>query len=90
MSYKKSTYFFFYLGKILYKLVRLNLRIYLCCLDVGVTEHLADYLHRDTGPKRNRSGKGMAADVRCYRLLDSYCDSEHLQVSVVDIVCQLG
>ena len=90
MSYKKSTYFFFYLGKILYKLVCLNLRIYLCRLDVGMAEHLADYFHRNAGTKGNGGGESMTSDVCRYRLFDSYGDGKHLQVAVVDIVCQLG
>lgn len=54
-------HYLFYLFEAIHDLLRQNLCIDLCCLDVGMSKHLAHYLDRDSRAECYGGGEGVSA-----------------------------
>lgn len=79
-----------YLFESFHDLFRQNLGVDLCCLDVGVAKHLADYFDGDSGAEGNGSGEGVSADMGCEVLVNACVLVDACQESSVVREAYLG
>lgn len=73
-------HYLFYLLESIHDLLRKNLGIDLCCLDVGVAKHLAHYLDGDSRAEGYGGGEGVSAYMGGEVLVDAgfFLDEQQL------------